>query len=278
MSIDIYKYSDYREYLKDLFATRKTANSAFSLRYYARKAGINSSSYFKYVMEGKVNLTKGTIFKTCTAFNIKDKEAEYFETLVFFNQAETTAEKNRYFAELTGLRNESDKKYTLEDQYDYYSAWYHPVVRELACMIDFKEDYKALANALCPTIPPRKAEESVRLLVKLGFLVKKEDGRYQQADPILSTGYDIKAFQIVQYQIEILKLAIESFDRFKGKEKSMSTLTFSVSEPTFKAIKDKSREFRSQVLALVRNDVNPALVYQMSINLFPVAVPRRNPS
>ena len=54
----IYEYSDYRQFVKDYYLENKARNHAFSLRYLAQKAGINSSAFFKFLMEGKRNLTK----------------------------------------------------------------------------------------------------------------------------------------------------------------------------------------------------------------------------
>ncbi len=59
----IYEYSDYRQYLKDYYERNKAYNASFSYMYLAQKARINSPSFFKSVMDGKRNLTSGTIVK-----------------------------------------------------------------------------------------------------------------------------------------------------------------------------------------------------------------------
>ena len=56
--IDIFDYSDYRKFLSDYQQMKNAMNSAFSFRYYAKKAGNNSSSFYPQIIKGKRNLTK----------------------------------------------------------------------------------------------------------------------------------------------------------------------------------------------------------------------------
>ena len=170
---EIFDYSDYRQYLKDYYETNKSRNSAFSYRYLAMRAGINSAPFFKWIMEGKRNLTKSTILKTCIALKLKDREAEYFENLVFFNQAKLIKEKNIFFDKLIALQKVRSVKKIEPDQYDYFSQWYHCAVRELAVFPDFKNDFNWLAKKLNPPITAEQAKHSVNLLYAWDFLKRR---------------------------------------------------------------------------------------------------------
>src|SRR5688572_5070974 len=161
---NLFQYSDYRQFLRDVYETNKARTPAFSYRYLSLKGGVNSSAFFKYVIEGKRNLSKGTLLKACLAFGLKDRDAEYFENLVFFNQAKTIKEKNLYFDRLTRLRGLFDAKRVEESQFAYYSQWYHSAIRELLAIAKHNGDFKAMAQALLPSITPKQAQESVELL------------------------------------------------------------------------------------------------------------------
>lgn len=263
----IYNYSDYRQYIKDYYETHKAISPSFSFRYLSQKAGINSSAFFKFIIEGKRNLTKKTILKTCSALKLKDKDAEYFENLVFFNQARTIKEKNHYFDKLIEKQRARNVKILGKDQYDYFSAWYHCIIRELVTMYDFKENYGILGRMLNPPITEKQARDSVKLLLKLGFL-KKVNDQYEQTEPLVSTGPGIRAHQIVQHQIEMLRRAIDSYDNCIPENRLGSSTTFSISRQTFKTFVKRIRELRAQLMEMARNDNNPELVYQLNINLF----------
>ncbi len=279
---DIYSYSDYRQYLKDHYERNKAVHPGFSYRFLAEKAGINSAPYFKFVIEGKRNLSKKTILKTCIALKLKDKEAEYFEHLVFFNQAKTADEKSIYFDKLISLQRYRNIPRIKNDQMEYFAEWHHCVIRELVCMSDFSAgpgaaavangtiDFARLGKLLNPPIPPTKAEASLKLLQDLGFL-KREKGRYVQTDPVLTTGPGVQDFQVIRYQIRMMQLAIEAFERCRAEERMISSSTMGVSRTTFERVVKKVRDFRAHLAEMVSQDENPERVYQLTISMIPLS-------
>jgi uncharacterized protein (TIGR02147 family) len=264
-------YSDYRLFLKEYYETHKAANPNFSFRFLSQKAGINSSAFYKYIMDGKRNLTKTTILKTCAALKLKDKDAEYFENLVFFNQAKTIKEKNAYFDKLTRLRGNYDKRKVQEGQFAFYSEWHHSAVRELLECGRFKGDYEALAKRLSPPITPKQAEESLALLARLGMAKKDAQGRWRQSDPVLTTGGQVDAKVVAEFQRKMLHLALDAFDKAKAEERLMSSTTFGISGETFDLFKKKIRELKAELLELARLDEKPSRAYQLNLNLFPLS-------
>ncbi len=264
---DVYDYSDYRQFIKDYYDRHKAVNPAFSYRYLSEKAGINSAPFFKFLIEGKRNLTKSTLLKTCVALNLKDKEAEYFEHLVFFNQARTVREKNQFFDRLIALQKARNVMKIRQDQYAYFGEWHHCIIRELAVMADFHEDFGALGKLLNPPLSAEKAEESIKLLLELGFL-RMEKGRYLQSEPLLTTGFGISNYQIIRYQVKMLEMAIEAFERCAPEDRISSSTTLSLSRKAFEKLIGKLRDFRTQAMEAARQDEHPEAVYQMTVNLF----------
>jgi uncharacterized protein (TIGR02147 family) len=271
LPLNLLMYSDYRLYLKEYYETRKAADPNFSFRYLSLKAGINSSAFYKYIIDSKRNLTKTTILKTCLALKLKDKDAEYFENLVFFNQAKTIREKNLYFDKLTRLRGDYDVRKVQEAQYAYYGDWHHSAVRELIEAVKFKGDYKALAGRLLPPITPKQAEESLALLARLGMARKDAQGRWRQSDPVLTTGGQVEAAAVIDFQKRMLELAVEAFARARPAERLMSSTTFGISEETFDLFKKKIRDLKAELLELARLDQKPTRAYQLNLNLFPLS-------
>jgi uncharacterized protein (TIGR02147 family) len=266
----VYEYSDYRLFIKHYYEERKAGNPAFSFRYLAQKAGINSAPFFKFLIEGKRNLTQETVAKVAAALKLDEKAREYFEHLVFFNQAKTVKAKSRYFDKMIALQKARNTLHIGSEKYEYFSEWYHCAIRELAILMDFREDFGKLGNALRPALSAVKAQDSVDLLLRLGFL-KKVNGKLVQVEPLLSTGYGIEDYQIIKFQIKMLRLAIEAFDRSHAAERSMSSLTFSTSRETFKTIVKEMRSFRAHLMELVGKDESPETVYHLNMGLFPLS-------
>lgn len=269
--LNLLLYSDYRVYLKEYYETRKAADANFSFRYLSARAGINSSAFYKYVIDGKRNLTKATLLKTCAALKLKDRDAEYFENLVFFNQAKTIKEKNLYFDRLTRLRGDYERRKVEASQYAFYGDWRHSAVRELLECMRFKGDYRALAERLSPPITPEQAAESVALLARLGLAKKDAQGRWRQADPVLTTGGQVDAEVVAAFQKRMLELALAAFGSAGPAERLMSSTTFGISEETFALFKKRIRELKAELLELSRLDDRPTRVYQLNLNLFPLS-------
>jgi uncharacterized protein (TIGR02147 family) len=270
---NIFTYANYRDYLHDFYLEQKSSKPSFSYRHIAAIAGINSSGFYPLVIQGKRNLTGTTIKKTCVALELNPQESEFFRVLVLFNQAKTLRKKNGFFTTLVKLRNEKNIEIVTEQQYDIFSQWYHGAVRELAVCRDFKNDFRKLGRMLIPAITEKQARESVELLLRLGFL-KKADGRYAyaQSSPIITTGQDIKAHQVINYQVQMLKLAIESFNRFGPNDRLFtSSTTLRVSKATYEMLKQKNRDHRRELLKIAEADKNADQVYQLNINMFPLS-------
>src|SRR3954465_13106998 len=99
----IFDYTDYRRYLREYYAWAKTNKRGFSHRAFMAKAEMSGPNYFKRVMEGVHNLTENSIPKFAAALELTDSEGEYFKHLVYFNQARTLEEKDKFFGVLMDL-------------------------------------------------------------------------------------------------------------------------------------------------------------------------------
>lgn len=87
---------------------------------------------------------------------------------------------------------------------------------------------------------------------------------------------EIPRVLVNRYLIEFMQLAQESIDRFDREERSLSTLTFSVSAKGYERIKDRLDEFRREVLAIVDSEEEPQeRVCHMNLHLFPVSKARK---
>src|SRR3954468_13150182 len=109
----VFAYTDYRRYLREYYAWAKTHQRGFSHRAFMAKTGMSGPNYFKRVMEGAHNLTENSIPKFSAALGLTEPEAEYFKNLVYFNQAGTLEDKDKYFGILMQLKS-PHSQYMLE--------------------------------------------------------------------------------------------------------------------------------------------------------------------
>ena len=272
--INIFDYTDYRKYLADYYSLQKIVNPAFSYRYFAKKAGINSSGFYKELIDGKRSLSRSLILKFSGAIRHSKKEADYFENMVYFSEASTVEEQKLYFNKMMS-HYESKAYRLLGEQYEYFSRWYYIVVRELISFVRLKDDFRSLARMLNPPIREDQARKAIYILEKLGLIEKDSEGYYTRTSSVITTGYPsddtgVNLLNIINFQKEMLTMAHNAYDRHSFKKMDMSTLTLSVSEHTFLAMKEEIANFRKKLLSMAEKDDHPDRIYQLCHYFFPV--------
>ncbi|MDB5047747.1 MAG: hypothetical protein JWO30_818 [Fibrobacteres bacterium] len=268
--LSVFEFTDYREFLKAYYEFKKRTHPAFSYRQFALKAKINSSGFYKNVVDGKRSLGRSLIVRFSEAMKLRKKEAEYFESMVYFNEAKTMEEKRIYFERMMSLRK-LDAFLVESSQFEFYSKWYYSAVRELIGMIRFKGDFPALARLLNPSIRPDQAEKAVRVLEDLKFIAKDGAGIYRLVQNVITTGPEVASLNVANYQIACMDLAKEAFDRHEPEVRDISTLTLSLSKETFELFKEEIISFRKRLLALEQKIPKADRVYQLNTQFFPLS-------
>lgn len=104
MRPQIFNYSDYREYLKAIFAYLKT-HRRMSIRRIAKLAGFGSCSYLRMVLSGERNLSERSSIKVAAALKLDSSQASHLIKLVRLAQspleierAEISSEINRKYS------------------------------------------------------------------------------------------------------------------------------------------------------------------------------------
>jgi uncharacterized protein (TIGR02147 family) len=268
--VNIYEYTDFRDYLKDFLAAEKKRNPVFSHRYLAQKLGLSTPNLILLIVQGKRNLTPTVRFKLSAILKHTKKEAQYFECMVSFNQAKTHDERNMHYASMLDFKRRI-KTATLEiQQYEYYSNWYNPVIRELVTAPEFHGEFKSLAKSVSPSITQEQAQRSVELLLNIG-LIKKNANGYAQADSLISTGPVAESVAVANFHRKTALLAAESFDRHTRNERTITSCTVTLSEEHFQMLKREIADLRKKALELALAPDKTNRVYQLNFHIFPLS-------
>lgn len=265
---DIFKYLDYRKFLKDAFDEKKGEGRGFSHRVFARLAGFNASNYMLLVMQGKRNLSSEGIHKVAKALKLKKTEAEFFESLVSFNQSTSAEEKNFHYNRISQNKNYAAARPLEKGQFEYYSKWYVPAIREMVLLKDFDEDPAWIAAKLFPQITPREAAGALKILTDTGLVVRDGRGRLRQKDPHIASGDEVASLAMTNFQREMIERAAASIDKTKPAKREVGSLTFAVSKDKLVEAKKMIREFRSRLAGFLAEEKSADAVYQFNFQLF----------
>lgn len=270
----IFSYNNYRQYLEHFYNEKKRTTRYFSTRYFAQKAGISSASFLREVIDGKKNLSKHSVVKFAKALNLKEKESRFFTHLVFFNQAKNADEKQTHYAVLLTMMDSVKELELTAHQHQVYNHWYVPVIRELACIIDFKNDFSFLAKSVYPQIKLREAKSAIRLLLKLGLLVKLDNGRYEQTDKAIQASSELDAMAIFNFTCTMAENGLDALKTLPKDKRNYSTITCGMSKECYEIYLIELQAFKERVKKIINQEEHSSSdqVYQINFQLFPVSM------
>jgi uncharacterized protein (TIGR02147 family) len=273
---DLYEFADFRKFLEDYQARRQAFDKTFTRSRFCRELGLpNTRSYFIDVVSGRRPLSSYTVNRFIQVMRMDDDEAQYFRILVDFNQSTHDKERELLFDQLVAL-NRTPRKFVDPDQYEFYKHWYHTAVFSLLELHDSTGNPRDLAKRVYPPITPGQAQESIRLLERLGMIRKNAKGIWKATSKTVDSGRMVQSELVKQYQLQCLELAKSTM--LMGRQddglKNFSTVTLSLSEGACRLIASRIRRFRSEMQAIAHKDAEPAdRVYQLNIQYFPQSNP-----
>jgi uncharacterized protein (TIGR02147 family) len=236
----------------------------------AAKLGFTSPNFLKLVMDGERNIGKDSIPKVTKALGLNKQETEYFSYLVFFAQAKSDIDKNYYFGLIASLRSRRNVAAISEDQFEYFSEWYHPVVRELVMGKTEPLDYPALSRLVGGKVSPAKIGKSVQILLRLGLIKLDASNIYALSSPLLNTENELKSFAVRKYHKDVLAMARQALDDIPPAEREISHITLKISPRGFSNIKQRIQAFREEMLQLAAGDPEATDVYHVNLQLYPI--------
>lgn len=269
--LSVFDFTNYRLFLKNMFNQAKELNPNFSYRLFNRKAGISSSAFLKLVIDGKRNLAKEGIRKIAKGFNLNDKEAHFFENLVYFNQASQHEEKEAYFKELSKNHQFKKAKQLEIFQYNLFSHWYYVAILELVRIeAPIKKDASWLTKKLNPPVGLVEVKKAISELKQLKVLTEDKQGNLVRLDPMLATPDEVTSVAVGSFHLQMSTLAQRAIQEESPDNREFSTLTIATSEASLKKAKKEIQEFRKKIHSILEEDsTHPKkVVSHLNLQLF----------
>lgn len=272
--ISIFDYTDYREYLRDFMVEKKNENRSFSYEWIRRRAGFSNRGFVYNIMNGMKKLSVTHCFQISQALGHNKKEAAYFKTLVNYAQAKNEEERTFLLEQIQQEKNEKTTPVDLigENQVEYYSTWYHSVVRSLIDMFPVKVNFDRLSRMIFPPISVAQVKNSVELLERLKLIRKDRNGIYRLTGKSVKAGKDIPQSVMNRFHIENTELAKQSIIYSPTERRFVSSVTLGISADTYRAINDETLKYRDKIVELANKDMNADSVYQYQFIFFPLSV------
>lgn len=267
--------TDYRVFLRDWLESERQTRPALSLRWMAQKLVMDASLLSKILAQER-HLSHSRVQPVCDLLGLEGAEAEYFRLCVHYAKAKGHREAQACFARMAELRRVSPVP--LDDvQVAYWESWIHVAVRSLLSCGEFRDDWDVLGARLRPRQSARKVREAVHLLERLGLAFRDESGIWQVRESFLRDGSPAQAPMVRHFHRQSLLLSMEAIESLPKELRDLSSLTVSIPAEGYPRLVEMAREFRARVLATVAAMDQPDRVYQMSLQIVPLALPEERP-
>jgi uncharacterized protein (TIGR02147 family) len=268
VSPDLYRYDDFRAFLRDAFAYLKQQTPSTTHRSFAQAAGIANVGYLHDVILGKRALSRNQCLKIASAFDLKEAEIDFLWLLAQFGQAKKADDRQRLYDAIRMRRGRSRFARLSPERVKYYQDGLHPLVRCALEVIDFRGDYEALGRFLEPPLPPATVRKLVDDLLEWGLARRQPDGRIKVTETFVEPPPTLGAM-VRRLNREWIIQAAEAPFRFAPGDRHVSTLLLMVSDEARDRIRDRLESFRKEILEMVAADQGPRSIMQLSLQYFP---------
>lgn len=262
-------YFDYREYLRDVLDGLSRSAATLSMRALQESFGVRGSAFFARILDGTRPLSLENAGRLTASLKLNGKEAEYFRVLVKFGNEKNVDKREPLLRTLIAARAEN-KEYALQDSaLDFFSKWYVPVLRDLLPLLSADASPAKIGRMFVPALKAGQVENAIEYLKKNGFVHRNTDGKYAVGEPLISTPPRVRSTVLRKYHLKNLEIDREVYDAFGADERSVSSVTCSLSKESFERVRLEIQNFRERVLAISREDRNPSMVCHLGLQLLP---------
>ncbi|MBU0504489.1 MAG: TIGR02147 family protein [bacterium] len=266
MEHDIFTYENYRTLLLDYYQSQKQKNpNAFSFRVFSRQAGFNTSNFLQLVIKDKRNLSYQSVKKIARVLSLRGRQYDYFENLVFFNQAKENDVKTKHYERLASFKEYQDVRLLNDTQKVYFSKWFYPVVREMVNLPYFQVDPEWIAKNIQPNITSDDAKEALDILQKIELIEITKNGRCVLKDTQLKTQSQKVGHEVIAYHRRMINHGFSALNK-PAKERDISGMTMSISPAKFKLIQKKIAQFREEVQDIVQKPLKQSDIDELYLD------------
>lgn len=273
---DVFAYLGYRKFLRDAFGAIKARHPKTSFRSFAKEAGYAVPNFLQFVIGGKRDLGQSHLTGTIRALGLNKQEADFFTSLVGFDQAKKFEDKNFHYQRMIRSRRFLATKPVEAGQLEYFDQWYHPVVRELLIHKDFAGDLAWITERVHPPVTSVQVEKSVDLLERLGLIRRDgQSGRWIQTENAIGTPTEVGEIAISNYHRTLIKLGLDSIEAFPPEERDIRSVTLGIPKSKLVVLRQKVEDFWREIGVLVEPSESVEEVIQVNFQVFPMTQSKR---
>lgn len=237
------------DWLQDEFSSRRNKNQSYSVRAFARDAGISPGRMSEF-LNGRRQMSLETFFKLSQTLK------------------SPVAVRERVVQDIMKARENTEHHLQLErDLFEIISDYQHYAILNLLKTVDFKNNVTWIAARL--RLEPSLVESSISRLKRVGLLFEK-NGKLRRIDKPLTTTHNIPSVALRSSHKQTLQQAIEALDVVSVESRDITSTTVAIDPKHIPYAKELIRKFRRELAELLSRG-EPTEVYNINVQLHPVS-------
>mgnify|MGYP002624941394 CR=1 FL=1 len=262
---NIFMYFDYREYLKDVLESLQ--QGGLSLRAIQESIGVSGSAFFSRILDGSRPLSAENAKLIAAAWKMDEDESRYFHTLVNFGNERNVDKREILLKKLLAARAEKAEFALQDSALKFFSKWYYPVLRDLLPLLPAGVSAERIGRMFTPALRAPQVESGIRYLLESGFITCDTNGKYCATEAIVSTPPRVRSTILRKYHLKNLEINAEVYDSFTSDDRSITSVTCSLSKEGFEKVRAEIASLREKILAIAREDNAPDRVCHAGFQL-----------
>ncbi|NRA45324.1 MAG: TIGR02147 family protein [Oligoflexales bacterium] len=267
---DISKYLEYRQFLSDVYKAVKAQVKPYSYLQFAEDLGFSKTNVIRLIIIGKRPITLKAGEKIAKAFDLLGPSKKYWIALIAYSNERYPTEREKLFTDLLRYRAMCTSASNNDLQMEYFSEWYHPIIREMVGLTEFDGSPDWIKDRLAFPLRLEKIKQSLALLEEIGVIqLDQESGKYKRSREKIMTDTEIDSMAIIRYHQKMIEAGKESITRVDEDLRDIRAMTACFPRSVIPKLKDKIHNWLLEAIELEEEADDVSDVYQLNIQLFP---------
>jgi uncharacterized protein (TIGR02147 family) len=242
-------------------------SQGFSNRTFAEEAKIKSPTHLFLVMSGKRRMTESLLKKVIKAFSLRNREAEFLECLIEFDEAPSTLEQEVVYRKILSYKQFAEGRKLSEETLAYYSRWEHIAMLEALGTSIGELGVETLGGLLGLT--EAETQRVIETLKSLG-LINWNGKRWVRLEASFETPQETMSVLVRAYHREMISKALSSVDTLSTDERKLFSVTLPLDQADFEKFAEKIFEAMRTIGSEFAHSSKPSGVFQLNLQLFPL--------
>ena len=263
--ISVFMYFDYREYLRTVLENFQA--KGFSTRAIQEFSQVSGSAFFSRILDNARPLSLENAKKLTKSWKLTAEESDYFLDLVRFGNEKNIDEREIYMKKLLAARAQNQEFALQDSKLQFFSKWYYPVLRDLLPLLPAKISAAKIGAMFTPALRAPQIQSGIQYLIQAGFVTLQKNGTYKVSQPIISTPPRVRSTILRKYHLKNLEVNAQVYDAFTSDDRSITSVTCSLSRESFEKVREEIAKLREKILAISREAKNADRVCYVGFQL-----------